>query len=104
MSKKISMSQSWEKIMIPRELLYRLMTNMVVFPAVRVNNLNDQDLLNKKVLTCLINALMQTGVSITDSLGNDVQHATTLITEIDTCIKQGNEEAESNERFERGIK
>ena len=104
MSKKISMSQSWEKIMIPRELLYRLMTNMVVFPAVRVNNLNDQDLLSSKVLTCFINALSQTGVSITNENSVSNEETEVLLMYIPEIIVEGNTEAEANERFERGIK
>ena len=100
-----SFSKSWESIGIPKEVLLRVMTNMVVFPAVRVNNLNDKDVLSTKVLTCFVNALSQTGVAITDENMNVSDEETeVLLMYIPEIITEGNEEAEAHERFERGIK
>jgi len=103
-SKIPSFSKSWEKTGIPKELLIRVMTNMVVFPAVKVNNLNDQDLLSSKVLTCFISALSQTGVSITDENSVSNEETEVLLMYIPEIIVEGNTEAEAHERFERGIK
>tara|TARA_R110002020_G_scaffold461981_2_gene681239 strand:- start:2075 stop:2407 length:333 start_codon:yes stop_codon:yes gene_type:complete len=99
---KYHLDKDFSGLEVPLDFIKRIMTNMVVNPAVKVSNLEDQDLLNQKMLSCFFHAIRKTGVTVVN--GDEYEDINTCILSMMNVIELGNEEAKQIERFERGIK